>query len=100
MGDIQHVHGSIGDEFGAVLRETIAENKRMKLELELVPPPCTWNEHMGFDEDYWQTGCDNAFTFITEGPVENHFKFCPYCGGKLVIVKREEPSYGEELPTV
>ena len=31
--DIKHVHGSIGDEFGAVLRETIAENKRLR-ELE------------------------------------------------------------------
>jgi hypothetical protein len=29
MSEISHVPGSIGDEFGAVLRETIADNKRL-----------------------------------------------------------------------
>ena len=34
----------------------------------------------------WETECDNAFVFNDEGPEENGFRFCPYCGGKMVVV--------------
>lgn len=37
---------------------------------------CKWRDM----QEYWETGCDNAFSFETEGPEENGFKFCPYCG--------------------
>ena len=45
---------------------------------------CVWTK----DEwaDTWETGCGNAFVFNDEGPTENGFKFCPYCG-KSVLVK-------------
>lgn len=41
---------------------------------------CDWT----VDEDgVWQTGCEHAFQFNDDGPKENHFKFCPYCGSHL-----------------
>ena len=38
------------------------------------------------DEDgIFDTGCGNKFEFIYDGPEENHFTYCPYCGGKLAV---------------
>jgi hypothetical protein len=48
----------------------------------LAQRPCEWT----LDEaDYgcWSSGCGHAFEFTTDGPKENGFKFCPYCGGML-----------------
>lgn len=44
---------------------------------------CDWilDEHY----DSWTTTCGNEFQFFAEGPKENNFKFCPYCGRKLKI---------------
>lgn len=43
---------------------------------------CKWvvDENGMFD-----TGCRNKFEFISDGPKENHFTYCPYCGGKLKV---------------
>ena len=41
---------------------------------------CTWK---GDDDGVYSTGCDNAFQFEVDGPTENNFKFCPYCGKEL-----------------
>lgn len=39
---------------------------------------CTWEwEEIG---DYYQTKCDNAFSFNDGSPHDNKFLFCPYCG--------------------
>jgi len=49
---------------------------------------CIWKLY-----DYWEsnsifnTSCDNTFEFMNEGIKENHFKFCPYCGGKITEVR-------------
>lgn len=46
---------------------------------------CYWIEDMEPDGDIvWQTTCAHTFVFMADGPDENHFKFCPYCGGRLV----------------
>ena len=42
---------------------------------------CTWTS----DEDLWEGACGVAWTFIDGGPEENHVRYCPECGGKLVI---------------
>ena len=48
---------------------------------------CEWTE----DEDgYWDTGCGELFQFNDDGPAENRFKFCPYCGGELKAVPIRE----------
>lgn len=45
---------------------------------------CEWNE----DEDgVWVTECQELFEFNECGPQENGFKFCPYCGKKLNIIR-------------
>lgn len=42
---------------------------------------CAW----AVDEDgIWHTECGREFTFIDDGPRENRFSFCCYCGGELV----------------
>ena len=47
---------------------------------------CRWKE----DEDgNWFTGCMEGFVFMDGGPVENSFKFCCYCGGKLITCTGE-----------
>jgi hypothetical protein len=37
------------------------------------------------DCDMWDTTCGNEFQFTTDGPRENKFRFCPYCGGRLRV---------------
>lgn len=46
------------------------------------PETCTWK----LDEEYqmYETGCGNAFECMEGDIEENNFKFCPYCGGKIV----------------
>ena len=43
---------------------------------------CQWKEDA---DGIWQTDCGNAFEFTADGPTENEFRFCPYCGGKISI---------------
>ena len=31
----------------------------------------------------WHTDCGNAHQFMNDGPEENDYKHCPYCGGQL-----------------
>jgi hypothetical protein len=50
---------------------------------------CIWSESNNYDDDYWDSGCGNAFTFIDGTPEENGMKFCPYCGKVVEIVRRE-----------
>lgn len=42
--------------------------------------PCAWT--MDYDGNY-DTDCNNAFVFNCEGPRENGFKWCPYCGRQI-----------------
>jgi hypothetical protein len=38
---------------------------------------CSW----AVDENgIWSSACGNTFQFETEGPRENRFRLCPYCG--------------------
>ena len=56
-------------------------------------PDCEWRED---DDGVWFTGCDHAFWFDVDGPVENLQKFCGYCGGNLVALAYETPDSGQE----
>ena len=44
---------------------------------------CLWIRYQ--DEEDWSTSCaiGRDFIFNDDGPVENGFKFCPYCGLSL-----------------
>lgn len=35
--------------------------------------------------DYWDTSCKNAHCFSADGPKENYYKYCPYCGKKIKV---------------
>ena len=50
---------------------------------------CVWDQE---EEGWWATDCDNAFVFEDGNPIENGFKFCAYCGKKLVCKILEEVS--------
>ena len=43
---------------------------------------CKWTEDNDGNHD---TECEQKFAFIDAGPVENGFKFCPYCGKRLQV---------------
>lgn len=46
---------------------------------------CIWTRD---EANVWWTGCGQAFQFTTDGPIENGFWFCGYCGGQLKTGKR------------
>jgi len=50
---------------------------------------CQWEEDK-HEPGAYDTKCDKRFLFIEGTPDYNNFKYCPYCGGKL-IVKEESP---------
>lgn len=41
---------------------------------------CTWTED---GDGAWHTACGGAFQFVTDGPWENQFRFCSYCGKRI-----------------
>lgn len=58
-------------------------------------PTCTWTHDHDYDDDYWETGCGETFTFLDGGPMDNGVKFCPFCGKAIEIVIPEDV-YGED----
>jgi hypothetical protein len=47
---------------------------------------CMWRHINNDIEDYFETGCNNTFQFITDGIKENNFKYCPYCGKEIALI--------------
>lgn len=45
--------------------------------------PCYWTED---SDGNYETTCQEAFTFSNDGPKENKFAYCPYCG--LVLITK------------
>lgn len=43
---------------------------------------CEWTPD---GDGCWHTGCNKHFEFTDDGPAENGFEFCPYCGAALLI---------------
>ena len=46
---------------------------------------CDWKREDEDNDEYWETSCDNAFTFNAGSPDKNGFSHCPYCGRKLSV---------------
>ena len=46
---------------------------------------CEWKEN---EDGQWETGCGEMFEFTTGGLKENKVKWCQYCGGKIVEVRK------------
>ena len=45
---------------------------------------CEWKYND--TEYYWESSCDHLRIFMSDGPKENEYDFCPYCGKKIKIV--------------
>lgn len=54
---------------------------------------CEWKEESNDYEVVWITSCGEAFVVNEGTPEENGFKFCAYCGRKLIqrAAKIEKP---------
>ena len=49
---------------------------------------CLWR-HYDSDTGCYETSCGNIHQFPEDGPAENNFHWCPYCGGRLVVEEEE-----------
>ena len=45
---------------------------------------CEWKYND--TEYYWESSCDHLHIFMSDGPKENEYEFCPYCGKKIKVV--------------
>ena len=61
----------------ARLREALYK-KRRNAEKKL---PCHWTPD---DDGIWEANCGGTFIFESDGPTENGFNFCPFCGKKIL----------------
>lgn len=50
-------------------------------------PTCWW-DLADDDASHYETSCGHAFEFTTDGPRENRFTFCPYCGKRIATEKK------------
>lgn len=64
--------------------EPLYSKAQMLAALASAQPACTWT-HADDDSGTWATTCGNLFSFTEDGPKENDFKHCCYCGGKLAL---------------
>ena len=44
---------------------------------------CIWR----YDDwaEFWTTKCGEAHVFLADGPIENKYVYCPYCGRKIEV---------------
>ena len=45
---------------------------------------CEWKYNDS--EYYFESSCKHLHIFMSDGPKENEYRFCPYCGKKIRIV--------------
>lgn len=68
------------------IRALVAGWKQSTMLNEAILKPCIWNlDDVGGDSVY-ETQCGHSFYFDDENP----FKFCGYCGGRMVIALTSE----------
>ena len=60
----------------------------------MISRPCIWTRDE--DEDNaWDTLCGDKHIFIVDGPLENKYKYCPYCGRDLRYSVEPTPEWEE-----
>lgn len=62
-------------------RRNDRERERKEVQMKV----CEWRLDPDPDFTVWETSCDEMFQFEADGPTENKFKFCPYCGDTLKV---------------
>lgn len=53
---------------------------------------CFWEEDEEAEGEYWNTGCGSRHLFLSAGPFENGYNYCPYCGQLLRVESWQLPS--------
>ena len=61
--------------------ERITDSDNTKTDMSDTENTCEWTDG---DDEPCHTECGHDFEFNEDGPEENGFKFCPYCGGKRI----------------
>lgn len=56
-----------------------------------VNPPANACHWAADDDENWETSCHEMFVFAEAGPIENGFRWCPYCGRTIAEVVAAEP---------
>lgn len=46
---------------------------------------CEWKYNDS--EYYFESSCEHLHIFMSDGPKENEYRFCPYCGKKIEVVE-------------
>ena len=46
---------------------------------------CEWKYND--TEYYWESSCEHLHIFMSDGPKQNEYSFCPYCGKKIKVVE-------------
>jgi hypothetical protein len=72
----KHIHIVAGNR----IIEAIEEIRLIVKELK-ESEDCVWQEN---EDGYWDTECKQSFMLEYDTPVKNGFKFCCYCGSKLI----------------
>ena len=49
------------------------------------------------DSDSWDTDCGQKHCFIADGPHENGYRFCPYCGTQLKVRRADAEAAHQRL---
>ena len=55
----------------------------------IVDKECCWEFHKS--DSRWDSSCGHSYCFFESDPKENHYEYCPYCGGiiKLAAIEKE-----------
>jgi DNA-directed RNA polymerase subunit RPC12/RpoP len=51
---------------------------------------CTWKFYEDEWSSYYETNCGRAYVFDFGTLTENNYKFCPYCGKRIVEEGQKE----------
>ena len=89
-----------------VLDEAIDENTASQIAFaanafcqelpEEMQPVCVWKMDADPFDTLYETSCGECFQFTNDGPAENKFTHCPYCGLKLFVDEdRQQGKDGE-----
>lgn len=92
-------HGGVGTETETIRDKAVKWNnnssKRVpyefidyvegKREIGVSDDVCEWKYNDS--EYYFESSCKHLHIFMSDGPKENEYEFCPYCGKKIKVVE-------------
>lgn len=57
---------------------------------------CVWLPDIDGDAPIFSCSCGECITFADDGPKENKYKFCPFCGREIALEECEREEREEE----